>query len=457
MRSKLVKHRQHYHTEPRHIAPSTCHRMASFSPGTLSPPQVCAGYQFVKTGPLPSTKIGIISLGGGIDENDVKAAFQAWGLPAPKIAYVSVDGATNSPSSDQDANVENQLDVQVSAAAWAYCTGTPAAIVFLSAPNNGTGIAHAITAGVASGCDVLSLSWGAPESQWQASDRAVTEQALAAAYQVSVPTFVASGDNSLDDGTSTPTVDYPCGSIYSWAVGGTRLIINADGTIEESAWGDGRANDPGGGGGFDSNTPMPSWQRGALPSGSQYRGVPDSSANADPASGYQIVANGSWMEVGGTSGAAPLTAGYLAVCKAMASKAGVAFPALAPTLYGNPSAFNDITTGSDGAPATVGWDEATGLGSPNGPNLLKVLSAAASQPPTPPPTPTPTPLPTPTPAPVGPSAQELIAQIDAAFAALQQTRGFVRFAGVLKYANKMVDAIVLAAYGKASAQRRCAA
>ena len=50
----------------------------------------------------------------------------------------------------------------------------------------------------------------------------------------------------------------------------------------------------------------------------------------------------------------------------------------------NPSAFNDITTGSgggcsaglkrvDGFPAKKGWDPVTGLGTPNLPAMIKLL------------------------------------------------------------------------------------
>ena len=55
---------------------------------------------------------------------------------------------------------------------------------------------------------------------------------------------------------------------------------------------------------------------------------------------------------------------------------------LQPTLYGQSAksgAFHDIVTGSNGAfSAGPGWDAATGLGSPDGQNLLQALSGGAS-------------------------------------------------------------------------------
>jgi kumamolisin len=54
---------------------------------------------------------------------------------------------------------------------------------------------------------------------------------------------------------------------------------------------------------------------------------------------------------------------------------------LQPTLYklsSGSGAFHDITTGSNGAfSAGPGWDAASGLGSPDGENLLQALSGGA--------------------------------------------------------------------------------
>ena len=116
---------------------------------------------------------------------------------------------------------------------------------------------------------------------------------------------------------------------------------------------------------------MPSYQQGVVPG--SVRGVPDSSANADPASGYAIVANVKWMVVGGTSASTPLTAGYVAGVLSWMPEP-ISQAQLQALLYkAYKSAFNDITTGSDGAPATTGWDEATGCGSINGPGMAAAL------------------------------------------------------------------------------------
>jgi outer membrane biosynthesis protein TonB len=109
-------------------------------------------------------------------------------------------------------------------------------------------------------------------------------------------------------------------------------------------------------------------------------------------------ANGSWTVVGGTSASSPFTAALIAVAKGLAkANAQAEIGLLTPTLYAaRATACNDITTGSNGDPATPGWDPATGNGSPNGAAFMQALTGGAAQPQPPvPPTPTPAPNPQP--------------------------------------------------------------
>jgi kumamolisin len=129
---------------------------------------------------------------------------------------------------------------------------------------------------------------------------------------------------------------------------------------------------------------LPSWQAdvgvpkvsGGTTTG---RGVPDVAGNADPVSGYQIVVDGQQTVVGGTSAVAPLWAGLIA---RLAQSTGKKFGLLQTLLYNGVTAskpangFNDITSGNNGAySAGPGWDACTGLGSPNGTELLTRLSS----------------------------------------------------------------------------------
>jgi subtilase family serine protease len=174
--------------------------------------------------------------------------------------------------------------------------------------------------------------------------------------------FVASGDtgvfcpaivgvNGVPAGL--PSVDYPASSPYAVGVGGTTVLGPGP---NEIAWYAG-----GGGSSFFESTPA--YQSGAggsfLGAG---RGVPDLALDADPNSGYDVVVAGQTTTIGGTSASAPAWQGFWArVQGARGGSLGFA----ANTLYASPGAFNDITLGANGAPATPGWDYATGLGTPD--------------------------------------------------------------------------------------------
>ena len=341
--------------------------LSAIPSGGLTPGQVCAAYQFKKLTPVRPVKIGIVSLGGFYSASDTTTAFTGYKLPAPAVTV-----AGPQVTGDTDSTVENMLDIECAGSAWAYATGQAAVLMEQFEPNGPNGIPNAINALVAAGCEVISISWGGPADEQSASSIAARAKACAAAAAANVHVFAASGDNSLDDGTNTRTPDDPCCDPNVWGVGGTRLQLNADGAIvSEFAWGDGKSADEGGGGGFDPKEPMPSYQKGVVPSSK--RGCPDSSANADPRSGYAIVANGQWQVVGGTSASAPLTAGYVAAILSTLPKP-IGQAQLQASLYGkHNTAFNDITKGSDGSPATHGWDEATGCGSINGPGMAAAL------------------------------------------------------------------------------------
>ncbi|HKC13356.1 MAG TPA: peptidase S53, partial [Vicinamibacteria bacterium] len=126
------------------------------------------------------------------------------------------------------------------------------------------------------------------------------------------------------------------------------------------------------------NVPAPQQSSGG-------RGVPDVSGNADPATGYQVLVQGSSKVFGGTSAVAPLWAGILALInqqRAAKGKGPVGF--LNPVLYGLAStanALHDVVDGNNDIFGTLrgkyaagpGWDPCTGLGTPNGANLAATL------------------------------------------------------------------------------------
>ncbi len=62
------------------------------------------------------------------------------------------------------------------------------------------------------------------------------------------------------------------------------------------------------------------------------RGVPDIAANADSATGYNVLVDGQWTVVGGTSAVAPLIAGLIALAnQKLKRKAGYIHPKIYAT------------------------------------------------------------------------------------------------------------------------------
>lgn len=372
-------------------ARSYCIRRPHAVGGSYTPAQIAGLYGFPKvTSGAPQT-IALIELGGGYSPAAIAAQFQTWGLPAPMITDLSVDGAVNSYTGDpSSADVEVELDICVAAAVYSYCTGKAASILVVFTTNTEQGFADAVAAVAKSGARTCGISWGAAEDDW--ATMPAMDAAFAAGAQAGVTYCCASGDSGSSDGERGNHADYPGSSPYVVCCGGTTIVtslVNGVVTlVNESVWSD--QSGDGSGGGYSASESAPGYQLGFIPAG-KHRGVPDLAANADPASGYDTP----FGVVGGTSAVAPLMAAFFAV-----SNQAAGHPVGLPNalLYaGEPTCFRDIVAGNNGTySATKGWDPASGLGSPLGGPLSAALVAAAGAPPVPPiPTPTPTPTPPP--------------------------------------------------------------
>ena len=146
------------------------------------------------------------------------------------------------------------------------------------------------------------------------------------------------------------------------------------------------------GGGFSHVFGVPTFQTGALPSGSTGRGVPDIGYQASSRTGVLVYdtdfsTGGGWFIVGGTSSGSPQWAGIVAIADQVnGGPLGFINPALyrigaSPARYA--ADFFDVTTGNNhadptvpGFSATKGWDAVTGLGTPNAANLVPDLVKA---------------------------------------------------------------------------------
>jgi len=316
--------------------------------------------------------VAIIELGGGFGQSDLDTYFGGLGLTSPTVTAVGVDGASNQPGQDPNADGEVLLDIEVVGAV------APAAdVVVYFGPNSDAGFLDAIaTAAHASPTPAaISISWGQSEDEWTAQSRTAMDDAIADAVAMGVTVTAAAGDNGSSDAGSGVHADFPASSPHALGCGGTSLRAD-DGTVtSETVWDDGGQGGATGGGVSDT-FPLPDWQANAgVPprSGTTTtgRGVPDVAADADPQTGYQVYVDGRAAVIGGTSAVAPLWAGLVA---RLVQLGGQPLGLLQPALYaGVATGLRDITTGSNGAyQAGPGWDACTGLGVPQ-PALVQVL------------------------------------------------------------------------------------
>jgi len=193
--------------------------------------------------------------------------------------------------------------------------------------------------------------------------------------------FEAAGDGGA---WQQQNVWWPMESQYVICVGGTDLETKGpgEGWASETAWSDG------GGGISPDDVPIPKWQllKGVINKSNEgskkYRNGPDVSANSNFT--FYVCADQSGCtanEYGGTSFAAPMFAGYLALANEQAVSKGDKPPGfINPTIYplglgkGYHTDFHDITSGGNGFPAVKGYDLATGWGSPNTDGLINALA-----------------------------------------------------------------------------------
>jgi len=321
--------------------------------------------------------IGLIELGGGFQLDDLNNYFTSLGVKTPQVIAISVDGATNSPSTPDSDDGEVVLDIEVAGAV------APAAkIAVYFAPNTDRGFLDAITTAIhdtANQPSVISISWGSSESQWTNQARTSFDEAFQSAAALGVTICVASGDNGSSDGVNDGHnhVDFPASSSFALGCGGTSLQASNGEIVSETVW-----NNPQGGatgGGVSQYFPLPTWQQGFnVPKPSSKhggRGVPDVGGDADPNTGYNILVDGEHAVFGGTSAVAPLWAALVARIN---QQTGSPIGFLNPLIYNNAveaAGFHDITQGNNGSfNAAQGWDACTGLGTPDGAQLLAALT-----------------------------------------------------------------------------------
>ena len=242
----------------------------------------------------------------------------------------------------------------------------------------------------------LSCSWG-----WSDGPDVTTENIFLQMAAQGQSFFNASGDSAAFtvgsgsvNGVDNPAVTgSPSSSPNITQVGGTTLTMNGTGAsyASETVWNSGDGS--GSSGGISSFYSLPTWQQGINTTANNgsptNRNIPDVALTA-----YNVHVrynNGGSLTVGGTSVAAPLWAGFMALANQQAAAAGRAAIGFAnPSIYllakgtNYASYFNDVTVGDNFSsvsptnyPATTGYDLCTGWGTPKGTNLINALVALA--------------------------------------------------------------------------------
>lgn len=355
---------------------------------SYTPPQVAQIYDFPTNLDGSHECIALIELGGGYRDQDLATYFQKLKIAIPQVVSVSVDSAQNSPAGNPNsADGEVVLDIEVTGS-----VAPKARIAVYFAPNTDRGFVDAITQAThdtTNAPSVISISWGAPEAEWTAQSMQAMDQAFQIAGTLGISVCVASGDNGSGDGINDGKahVDFPASSPHVLGCGGTKL--NTAHNIftqkrhfkSEVVWNEGVFGGATGGGVSDVFG-LPTWQANVHVPGSVNdkhvgRGVPDVAGDADPRTGYEIYVDGQSLTIGGTSAVAPLWAGLIALLN---QKRGRPIGFLNPLLYEHyqtllqTKALRDITSGNNGSySAGPGWDACTGLGVPEGAQLVQVL------------------------------------------------------------------------------------
>ena len=311
----------------------------------------------------------------GYTASDITYYESQTGLPNVTLTNVLLDGFSGVPTGN-GGEVEVSLDIEM---AISMAPGLSMVIVYEAGPY---GNWHDILNRMATDnlAKQLSCSWYSPGGVADPVADQIWQQMAAQGQSF----FNASGD----DDAFTGLIDFPGDTPYITQVGGTTLTTSGPGGawVSETVWNWGSGI--GSGGGISTQYPIPSWQTNINMTANQgsttMRNTPDVALTAD---NVYVRADGQNYNVGGTSCASPLWAGFAALINQRAVTTGnpnVGF--INPMVYvlgagtNYTTAFHDMTTGNNTSPssptrfyAVSGYDLCTGWGTPSGLNLINAL------------------------------------------------------------------------------------
>ncbi|WP_406111545.1 S8 family serine peptidase [Kitasatospora purpeofusca] len=340
------------------------------------------------------TIVIVDSFGSPTIQHDLEVFDKQWGIPDTQVEIVKWGNVPPFDPTNPDHTGwagESTLDVE-----YAHAVAPDAHIILVEtgvAETEGvTGLPEMMDAEQAlirSGrADVISQSFGATENTFPGFDKgdfkSLTDLRYAfkeaAAHDVTV--LASSGDNGATDAKENGSDLYPY-KVNSWpssdplvtSIGGTQLTLDDSGkrTAPDKVWHDAYGA---GGGGVSGVFDRPLYQTGVAKVTGNHRGTPDISMSAAVDGGawtyesYDPTRAG-WHLTGGTSEAAPIFSGVVALADQLA---GHRLGQLNWRLYGlnllptQWSGISDVTTGDNswdtvtGYQAAKGYDLASGLG-----------------------------------------------------------------------------------------------
>jgi uncharacterized protein (TIGR03437 family) len=345
-----------------------------------------------------------------INLSDIEAFRSKFNLAPINLTQILVPQQAD-PGISQDDLPEADLDLE-----WSGSVARGANIIFVYSDDVDTSLQEAIDQDYA---PVISMSYGLCEDadlvdlptyrSWalQGNSEGITWLAAAgddgAADCEDLDAVVAQDGLAVDEPGSIPEVtsmggtEFNEGSGAYWSSTNTANGASALSYIPEMVWNDtslgfGLAA---GGGGTSMVFSKPVWQTGPGVPNDSFRHVPDLSIASSPDhDGYIVYTGGSPQIYGGTSVAAPTMAGILTLLNQYLVSSGAQKQAglanINPTLYrmaeNSPAVFHDITVGNNSVPCVIGspncttgvigynagsgYDQASGLGSPDAYNFI---------------------------------------------------------------------------------------
>lgn len=398
-------------TEPRHRTPTPrrapARRKSTPLPKLnphLTPLDVGKAYNFPSHLDGSGQCIGLVQLDGGFDPDELKTYFAQLGVDFDVDKQLTTHGENRYGKGAFKMDAEVTMDIELAAS---LAPGAKFVVYF--AEDNSTDARSFVDTVIDAIHDkkhtpsVVSISWASPEYAWADADggrsseaQEMAEQIRDAAEHLRVTVCVSSGDyGSLgSDPSEWPEcedylqVTFPGSVPHALACGGTTLHAPKGRYARETAWEEST-------GGISAFFERPGFQKTAnvppVPDdgyrpGFKGAGVPDVAGHAELYKpGYMVLVHGHWapdpdfldgMGGGGTSAAAPVWAALVArLSQGLGRRLGF----LNPELYAlmGTKAFHPITEGKNGDDgrydAGPGWNAVTGLGTPNGMELLKLL------------------------------------------------------------------------------------